>query len=327
LKKKKKGENNMAVTWENYKNKIVAMSEEGLSSKEIAGILSKTEPEITEDLDRSIRAALQRWRDDGGLDIKKKPAKVLLFDIETSPFLTYNWNRKPSYLPEQMIIEEWYVINWAAKWLFEDETITGVVTPEESKNKDDRRIVEKLWYLLDEADIVIAHYGDMFDIKMMNGRFFKYNLNLPMPYKTIDTKKAAGKRMRLPALNLNYIARYMGLETKHTTNFQLWVDCMAGDPEALEKMDKYCQQDVKILEDVYLKLRPYIQPHPNLGLFIESDAKACPACASTKLKKEGTYQTTVNLYDAYRCQDCGSITRSRHAHKLNKDGITSSVPR
>lgn len=319
------------IQWNDYKRKIIAMDAEGLSSSEIVSILSKSHPEISETQDRSVRAALQRWREQGDITTpEKEPAKILLFDIETAPLLTYSWSRKPTWLNTKMIVEDWYMINWAAKWLFSDEMITGVTTPKENRDRNDERITNKLWKLLDKADIVIAHYGDMFDIKMVNGRFFKHGLNLPMPYKTIDTMKAARKRMRLPSNSLDSIAKYMNLESKHSTTFELWAGCMEGDPESIQKMDKYCQQDVKVLEDVYLKLRPFIQPHPNLGLFIEnSHDEMCPACGSTHLEKEGTYQTTVNLYDAFRCQDCGSITRARknNISKEHKQNITSSTPR
>lgn len=318
------------INWDKYKTEVIDLSNRGLSSREISEHLAKIHPEITPTHDRSIRQALQRWRDeDPTLEVRQKRAKVLVFDIETTPLVAYVWNNKPNYLPEGQIIQNWYVINWAAKWLFDDEVITGVLTTEEAKTGNDKRIVKKLWDLFNEADIIIAHYGDAFDIKMMNGRFLKYGMNLPMPYQSIDTKKAASKRLRLPANNLNYIARYLGLGQKHSTNFQLWVDCMNGDKDALNKMDKYCQQDVKILEDVYLHLRPFIQPHPNLGLFIETDTVSCPSCGSTNLKKEGVYTTTVNQYDAYRCGDCGSITRSRKSKISTEERktITSSVPR
>lgn len=315
------------IDWTQYEQEIIRLSEQGMSSRQIAEDLSGRFAEIKPTSDRSIRSVLQRLREDDKILIKQGPAKVLLFDIETSPMIAYNWNRKPNYLPEGMILEDWFVINWAAKWLFDDEMITSVVTPEEARNRDDKRVVKNLWKLLNEADVVIAHYGDMFDIKMMNGRFFKHNLNLPMPYRSIDTKKAASKRMRLPAFNLNYIARYMGLDQKHSTDFDLWVQCMAGNQEKLNEMDEYCQQDVRVLEDVYLKLRPFIQPHPNLGMYIETDTKTCPACGSEDLEIEGKYATTVNIYDAYRCQDCGSITRSRKSKIKNRDHVTSSVPR
>lgn len=316
----------MNINWDSYKDKIIALTEEGLSSKEIAVILSKTENEIHENTDRSIRSALSRWREEGTIQTQKKPAKVLLFDIETAPMIAYTWSRFPKMIGDHMLKQDWYVINWAAKWLFDDKMMSGVVTPKESVRQDDRRIVTEMWNLLNEADIVITHNGDKFDIRMLNGRFIKYGLNLPMPYQSIDTYKAARKRLNLPSLKLNYIAEFLGVGKKMTTSFDWWVKSMEGSQEHLSLMDIYCQQDVKVLEEVYLQLRPFIQPHPNLGLYIESDVHTCPSCGSSNLKKEGTYNTAVNQYDAFRCGDCGSITRSRKSRSTNEN-VTRSVPR
>ena len=253
--------------------------------------------------------------------------KILVFDIETAPLVTYIWNRWQKFIPDEQLIEDWFVISWAAKWLFDDNVMSMVVTPEEAKQRNDERVVIGLWELLNEADIVIAHNGIKFDIKHMNGRFLKHELDLPMPYQVIDTFRHSVKNMKIPSHGLNYIAKYLGLGRKDKTDFQLWLDAMKGDPAQLRRMDEYCRQDVRLLEDVYLKLRPYIQPHPNLGLYIESDVEVCPSCGSDELEKQGTYATTVNLYDAYRCKCCGSITRSRQSKIKKRQHITSSVPR
>lgn len=317
------------IDWKKYENKIVAMDKEGLSSTQIAKILSETTQEVNATDDRQIRSVLQRYRKENNIEQVREPAKILVFDIETAPLVTYLWNRFQNYIKDDMIIKDWYVICWSAKWLFDDNVISASVTPKESIARDDKRIVKQLWELLNEADVVITHNGDKFDIKKMNGRFVKYGLNLPMPYNSIDTFKAARKKLSLPSLSLNYIAKYLGLDQKLDTNFELWTDAMEGKSEALDKMQKYCDQDVRVLEDVYLHLRPFIQPHPNLGMYIASDAITCPSCGGNHLKKEGEYATTVNIYDAFRCQDCGSITRSRKSSisKEEKQSITSSVPR
>lgn len=323
------------IHWDKYKPLMVKLYNDGLNSREILEELQKVHDEFKGTTSRSIRNAYDRW----GMalsertpcdEIELKPRKILLFDIETSPMIAYIWQLKQrGYINPSNIVQDWFVICWGAKWLFEDDIISGGVTPDEAINQDDKRIVSELWKLLNEADIVITHNGDKFDIKKMNGRFIKYGLNLPMPYRSIDTYKSARKRLNLSSLKLSFIAEYLGVSQKSDTDFQMWIDCIAGDKDQLDKMQKYCDQDVRVLEDVYLKLRPFIQPHPNLGLYIESDTTTCPSCASTKLNREGTYETTVNSYIAYRCQDCGSITRSRNTSltKEDKKTITSSVPR
>lgn len=316
----------MSIDWNKYKDTIIALSKANLSSSQISEILSVGNKQIKPKHDRQVRMVVQKWKEENGVDTTRKP-KVLIFDIETSPMKAFIWQQKTRFVPDAMVMSESFVLSWAAKWLFEDDVFSDVVTPKEARNMDDKRIVENLWKILDEADVVIAHNGINFDTRHMNGRFLKYGLNLPSPYVQIDTLRASRKRLRLSSYRLDAIAKFLGTEVKKSTNFQLWLDCLSGDKEALKKMDEYCQQDIRVLEDVYLHLRPYIQPHPNLGVYIEENAQACPACLSTNLEKTGEYATTVNLYDAYRCKSCGSLTRSRKSSLTNKDHITSSIPR
>ncbi len=77
-----------------------------------------------------------------------------------------------------------------------------------------------------------------------------------------------------------------------------------------------CQQDIYVSEDVYLKLRPYMKSHPNLGLYIGDSVTACPSCLGKELEVIGTYKTKVSVYEALRCKSCNSISRSRK--KINK---------
>lgn len=317
------------TNWENYTKKIIALNKEGLSSKEISILLSKTDDDITEHSDRSIRRILQKHREENNIVPKSEPAKILVFDIETAPIIAYTWSRFPKMIGDQMIKQDSYVINWAAKWLFNDNILSDVVTPQESLKQDDSRIIKSMWKLLDEAEIVITHNGDKFDIKRLNGRFIKYGLNLPSPYQSIDTYKSARRKLNLTSLKLNFIAEYLGIASKLNTSFDLWVGCMNGDEKSLEYMDKYCKQDVLVLEEVYLHLRPFIQPHPPISFNIGSDISTCPTCASDNLKKEGTYNTTVNQYDSYRCNDCGSLSRSRQSSLKTSDrkSVLSSIPR
>lgn len=263
--------------------------------------------------------------------LKHKPKnfkpKVLLFDLETAPLSAYVWRLwKQNVNPiGGQLRSEWFLLTYSAKWLFEPEMISGKLTKEEVIAEDDYRLVQELWNLLNEADVVIAHYGKGFDIPMINGRFLKHGLKPPMPYKVIDTKLHASKQFALPSYKLDYLGEYLGLGNKIKTEFELWVNCLKGNEEALLKMSKYNDQDVYLLEDVYLAIRPYIQPHPNLGLYIEEDIECCPSCTSTNLSWEGKYVTTANTYNAFRCNDCGSVGRSRLTN-MKRPNSTRAIP-
>ena len=102
--------------------------------------------------------------------------KILLFDIETSLYHFVGWGTYKQFIQHYQITKHQYIISWAAKWLYDDNVQSDVVTPEESKNRDDGRILKSIWKLLDEADIVIGHNGDRFDLRKLRWRFLSKDM-------------------------------------------------------------------------------------------------------------------------------------------------------
>lgn len=255
-------------------------------------------------------------------------AKVLLFDLETSPLLVRIWSLWQNGVNIDDIVEDWTLLCFSAKWLFEKDVISHVLTKKELIARDDNRIVKELWNLMDTADIIIAHNAERFDIRKSNSKFLKHELNLPSSYQVIDTLKHVKKRINLTSNKLDYIARYLGIDGKMVTPSGMWRKVMENDYDMLLEMDKYCQQDVLCLEKVYLKLRPYIQPHPNLGLHIQDNVHSCPSCGSQNLvwEKGKVYTTNANQYHAFRCGDCKSIGRSKSPILKSSDKTNLTVP-
>jgi len=180
-------------------------------------------------------------------------AKILLFDLETSPILCRMWSLWQNGVNIDDIVEDWTLLCFSAKWLFDDNVIAHVLTEDELINRDDERISRELWKLMDSADIIIAHNAERFDIRKSNSKFLKHELNLPSPYQVIDTLKHVKKRINLTSNKLDYIARYLGIEGKLVTPSGMWRKVMENDYNMLLEMDRYCQQDVVCLEEVSLK--------------------------------------------------------------------------
>ena len=256
--------------------------------------------------------------------------KILLFDIETTPMPVWVWDFGKQYVPYTNLVRDdageqrfWYVLSWAAKWLYDDNTISDVLTPEEAIERDDKRIMESIWKLLDEADIVVAHNGDRFDIRKLNARFILNGMNPPSPYKSIDTLKIARKEFAFSSNKQDFLTKTFGVSEKLKTEFQLWIDCMDGNKERLAEMLKYNERDVIGLEQVYLKLRPYIKNHPNLGILM--DDNVCPSCGSKNLKaSDATYFTSSNEFPVYRCGGCNSpFIRSKTSLSTNATELRS----
>jgi hypothetical protein len=153
-----------------------------------------------------------------------------------------------------------------------------------------------------------------------------------MPYQVIDTLDHLRKRFSFTHNRLDQVNKELGIGRKMDTGgFELWDGCMKGDQDSLTHMEKYNIIDVEILEETYLRLRPWINPHPNIGLFIEDDVEVCPSCGSVHISWGGTpYTTSVNRFESFRCDDCGSVGRSRKSLSATKGECktpTTSVAR
>jgi len=94
----------------------------------------------------------------------------------------------------------------------------------------------------------------------------------------------------------------------------LWVKCMAGDPVAWKKMERYNKQDVVLLEKVYDKLLPWIKSHPNHNLYDDVE-HCCPNCGSGKLHRRGVARSIGGVYQRFQCTDCGSWSQGTKSEK------------
>jgi hypothetical protein len=232
--------------------------------------------------------------------------------------------------PDQ-IITDWYMHSWAAKWLFEPDVYSDVQTADESLINDDERIVKTMWQFLDKADICIGHNAKRFDVRKLNARFIYYNMPPPSPYKVIDTLTVMREVALFSSNKQDELCKKMGLSQKlEHEGYNLWIRCFNADEEALKIMEAYNRQDIMGCEELYVRIRPWIKSHPNMGLFVEGDGYICPNCGGDHLSwMDKFYITSVNKYSCFRCDDCGAIGRSRHTaiDKNEKRHIVQSIAR
>jgi hypothetical protein len=239
--------------------------------------------------------------------------KILIFDLENTPMEGYFWGLWQQNISIDAIVKDWHLLSYAAKWIFDDDVISEVLTPKEVEKEDDSRLAKSLWKLLDEADIAVAYNGLSFDFKRANTRFLKNGLTPPSYYVPVDPIVVARKKFDLASNKMDFLSEFIDGERKIHTNFSLWVRCMNGDIEALEEMEMYNRQDTIVLETLYLNLLPWMEGnHPNLNVFYDDDVSRCPMCSSINIEYNGkTYPTLTNLYETFVCEDCGYRGRSR----------------
>jgi len=231
--------------------------------------------------------------------------KILLFDIETAPHLAWVWKL---YDTNVINVEEYgYMLSFAYKW-YGDKKVKAFSLPDfkgyKKNKKDDKQLCLKLWELFNQADIVIGHNGVAFDVKTAQGRFFIHGLKPPIPFKQVDTLKEARKNFKLPSNKLDDIVRMLefGRKVPHE-GFDMWKGCMNGDKKYWKKMVKYNIHDVKLLNDVYEEMRPWVNNHPNLNVLNGTEDK-CPRC-SGNVQKRGFAITRTTKHQRLQCQKCG----------------------
>lgn len=243
--------------------------------------------------------------------------KILLFDVESAPLTVYSWGLWQQNISIGQIIDSSHVMCWAAKWLGTDQILF-----DSAKRSGKKKMLMRLFKLLDEADAVIHYNGSKFDVPVVNKEFLLQGWNPPSSYQQIDLLKTARQRFKFPSNKLDYVAKALkvGGKTKHA-GFQLWVDCLAGDKDAWETMEEYNKNDVILLEKVYNKLLPWIKNHPNVSLY-NGTPMACTHCGSISLNKRGFYYTSTVKYQRYQCNSCGAWCKNKTGETV-KEGMSN----
>lgn len=243
--------------------------------------------------------------------IQRKSPKILVFDLENSYVEAAVWGIHKQYINKAQILKDWFLLSYSAQWLYDPEIYSSSLTSKESLDKDDKRITGEMWDLLDEADIAITYNGNLFDIPKINTRFLLNNFTPPTPYRSIDVYQTVSRVFSITSNTLDYVNTVLESERKIETDFQLWKDCVAGNSEALHNMEIYNRQDVTCLVETYLKIRPWIRNHPNIGLWHDSLEPRCGFCGSTEIEWiSNLYTTPTGLYKSFRCQNCGGVGRN-----------------
>ena len=258
-------------------------------------------------------------------EVKSSGPKVLVFDIETAPVLGYVWSLWKQNVGLNQIKEDWYVLSYAAKWYGEEH-----VYYEDQRNaeniEDDRDILQGIWNLLDEADIVITHNGKRFDSKKLNARFILNGMKPPRSYRHIDTLEIVKKHFAFTSNRLAYLTDKLCTDTVKSSHgkfsgFTLWSGCLEGDLEAWKTMEEYNIDDVKSLEELYNILAPWSNSLPNFDTY-HKDLTNADLSGTMDLIPSGYVYTNLGKYQRYVCKKTGRELRGR-VNLLSKDKRSS----
>jgi uncharacterized protein YprB with RNaseH-like and TPR domain len=219
-----------------------------------------------------------------------KPAKILLFDIESTNLamdfarllcIGYKWYGEDTvYCPKIKIPAK-----QGASW-----------------DKAEEELLDQFISVYESADIVVTYNGTMFDIPAIQAKMIHYDMGALPSTSHIDLYFTTKSKLRISRKSLQNLGYFAKLE-HHKTGVEghLWLLAQAGNKQALNAIVDHCEVDVILLEEAYEKLRPLVYRHPRV-----SGYGPCRYCGSTELQKRGRYVTKdKNPKCRVQCQACG----------------------
>lgn len=229
--------------------------------------------------------------------------RVLLLDIESKPYTALVWGVRKQYLSSHNLLDTGGILCWCAKWLDEDHTYFDSVDRNGEEN-----MLRNIHAMLEEADAVVTYNGNSFDIPMLNREFLKFGLNPPAPYKSVDVYRVVRSKFRFASNKLDDVLKELGFKGKHPNRgLSLWFECMQGVKSAWKEMETYNTDDVLELENLYLRVLPWITNHPNRSVH-DREVK-CTNCGSHRFQNRGFARLVSGVYQRYQCNDCGHWMR------------------
>lgn len=249
--------------------------------------------------------------DANALPVVVHDMKILVLDIETAPNLAYVWGLWDQNVGVNQVEEFGHVICFAAKWLHQKK-----VRFHSDHHDGHAEMVEAAWALMSEADVVVHYNGKAFDVKHLHREFLLADLGPPAPHKDIDLLSVARQRFKFASNKLDSVAKALGIGAKvQHGGFELWRDCIRDDPKAWATMRRYNIGDVRLTEEVYLRMLPWIKAHPAPGLYDDSwtVTARCTQCGGRDLVEDGYAMTSTTRFRRYRCRGCGAWLRGVEA--------------
>ncbi len=233
-----------------------------------------------------------------------KTPKTLFVDVEVSPLIGYSYQRWDARVID--VDHEQHIQSFAYKWLGQDKTYCYAQPdfPIWKKNRfDDSELAKKLWEIMNQADIVVAHNAKKFDIKQINTASIRGDLGPPRPYKVLDTLQIARKHFKFSSNSLDELGKALKVGSKLEKGVpQLWKLCMNGDKKAWGFMKAYNIQDVVLLEKIYKKFLPWIDPYP----ITHMNNDKCRKCGDPHVVKRGWRYTKTSKTPRLFCVGCSS---------------------
>ncbi len=228
--------------------------------------------------------------------------KVILFDLE---FFHINWGADLGLI---------FCMGW--KELGEKGVhIESVWETKRSGPLDDKELCKRILKILSGADMLITYNGIKCDVPFVQTRLLANGLDPLPPIAHKDVYFTAKFKLKLSRNRLFDVQTFLGLKNEKTpVDLYKWLGALAGKKSDQDEILHHCKQDILVLEEAYLRLRPLMNSHPRLQGF-----GVCCKCGGTLLKNKMYYTSSKYYKVTLQCQKCkGYETRTLTAKEKSE---------
>lgn len=240
--------------------------------------------------------------------------KLLYWDVEVALKLGYFYDQWNTNIPASRIKHHSFMLSAAWMWEHELGTVHSVSLLDDPDRfdkdfRDDSFVARTMRDVINKADAIVAHNGDKFDVKELNGRLAKHRLKPTSQPIQIDTLKMAKTHFRYSGGNsLANLCEFFDLDVqKGKITDETWIAAAEGKPWAIELVQEYNEGDLPPLHEIYMIQRPFAPAKLNRNLFTVDDV--CPACGIQHWHKNGTqplfHRTRITSKQKWKCSGCG----------------------
>lgn len=211
-------------------------------------------------------------------------------------------------LPYSAVKRKPRTVTFQAKWYGSDEAEYYA----EWDRGGRKRLARESLRIFNQADLIIGHNVDAFDIPHLRRLWKEEGFSQPRPFKTSDTFKTA-RRLKFESAALGYLCELAGLPGKvGAYDVEVVRAALAGDRAARAEIEAYAVGDVFAHEGVWDYLRDLDTRQPNVWPTIEDkNGNTKPSCyrcgeANPRRHKDDSLKI-VQLHSLYECRNCGAF--------------------
>ncbi len=237
-------------------------------------------------------------------------ARVLFYDIETSPLQAWIWSCGKQYIGHKNLTKDYnkYGIICITYCWNDDKPAKCIDWG--YHEQDTGRVIQQFDEIIKQSDFTIGKNSDRFDTKMINAARMLNGLpGLPNWTKyTDDLERQMRRYFRMPSQSLDYISSQLGLGGKIKMEMQDWIDIVEKNDngeKSLAKMIKYGKKDVIDTRALWFKLAEHFDSKWNQAAYVGERVCKHMDCGSANLKKNGTRLSGKIRYQEFFCLDCG----------------------